>query len=267
MTIRFFVSGFRVLIVGICWLLILPGCVTETIGNVPPKAIPEEAADVNLQLGVGYLRQGDLQSARVKLEKAVELNPDLVMAQSVLGLVYERLGDLQGAEMHYRRAVSLAPKDPDALNSLAIFLCRGAEGRQDAMVLFDRALAVPLSQKFSNKAMLNTNAGVCIKSADLAQAESYLRAALATDPNFPDALLQLADVSYKRGNYLQSRAFLQRYMVTVESTASVLWLAMQVETAMGDVAAADKFSRRLLLEFPGSVEARLLMEQGQDAGI
>jgi type IV pilus assembly protein PilF len=257
---------FLALAVAVWSLLSLTGCVTETIGKTTPKAIPDEAADINLQLGVGYLRQNDLQSARIKLEKAVELNPDLVMAQTVLGLVYERLGDMEGAERHYRRAVSLAPNDPDALNSLAVFLCHGDDEREEAMEIFRRALAVSLSQTFSNKAMVNTNAGVCVKSTDLVQAEKYLRAALETDPDFPDALLQLADVAYKRGNFLQSRAFLQRYMAAVESTAPVLWLAMQVETAMGDVAAADEISRRLLLEFPESVEAQSLMEQKRNAG-
>ena len=136
----------------------------------------------------------------------------------------------------------------------------------EALRLFDRALAVPLSQTFSNKAMLNTNAGTCAKRTDLARAENYLRAALAEDPGYSEALLQLADVSYQRTNYLQSRAFLQRYMVHEDASPAVLWLGMQVETAMGNVQAADEFGTRLQEDFPESVETRMLLEQKRDAG-
>lgn len=247
-------------------MLLLSGCVTEVTGRQPPQEDLHESARLNLEMGISYFRQGDLRTARVKLEKAVEDNPDLVTAYTVLGLVYERLGDAKGAEKNYRQAASLAPEDPDALNGLAVYLCRDTETSADAMKLFDRALAIPLSQTYSNKAMLNTNAGICAKRTDLPRAENYLRAALVTDPNFSDALLQLADVAYQRNNYLQSRAFLERYMSVGEASSSVLWLAMRVESAMGNASAAEEYAERLQRDFPESVETRLLLERQRDAG-
>ena len=247
-------------------VLLLTGCVTELKGRQPPQEDLPEAARINLEMGIGYLRQGDLRAAKVKLQRAIADDPDLVLAHTVLGLVYERLGDPEGAEKYYRQAVALAPENPDALNSLAAFLCQNAESSAEALKLFDRALAVPLSQTFSNKAMLNANAGTCAKRTDLPRAENYLRAALGADPTYSIALLQLADVSYQRSNYLQSRAFLQRYMAIEEASPDVLWLGMQVETAMGNVQAADEFGVRLQEDFPESVETRMLLEQKRDAG-
>ena len=245
--------------------LVIAGCITTTTGNMPAPSM-DEAADLNLQLGIGYLRKNDLQSAQLKLEKSAEQNPDLVMAHIMLGLVYERLGDSDIAEKSYRRALAKGPRDPDALNSLAVFMCHSDSGRPEALDLFDRALRVPQSETFSNKAMLNTNAGVCIKPVDLPMAEDYLRAALSVEPNFTVALIQLADVAYQRENYLQSRAFLERYMGQDEISPPVLWLAVRVEAAMGDVSASNEYGRRLKEEFPGSVEARLLLERERDAG-
>jgi len=247
-------------------ILLLTGCVTEVKGRQAPREDLPETARVNLEMGIGYLRQDNLRAAKIKLEKAIENDPDLVLAHTVLGLVYERLGDPDGAGKHYRRAVALAPDDPDALNSLAAYLCRDAETNAEALRLFDRALLVPLSQTFSHKAMLNTNAGTCAKRTDLPRAENYLRTALRMDPGYSDALLQLADVSYQRSNYLQSRAFLQRYMAIEEASSAVLWLGMQVETAMGDMQAADEFGARLQEDFPESIQTRLLLEQKRDAG-
>ncbi len=258
-------SLFR-LIVTVLSLLLMVACVTETTGRVQPAEQPDEAADLNMKMGSEYLRQGDWQSARVKLEKAVELDSDNIVAHRLLGFVYENLGDIEGAERHYRRAVSLAPRDPDALAGLAIFLCRNESSRKEALELFDRALSVPLSKTFSDKAVLYTNAGVCMKRLDLARSEDYLRAALAANPQSAEALLQMADVSNQRGNYLQARAFLQRHLAAAAPSPAALWLGVRIEQSMGDFTASDKFGSQLRKTFPESVETRLLLEQLRDAG-
>jgi type IV pilus assembly protein PilF len=246
--------------------LLLSGCVTETTGRMAAEENTEEAAKVNLQLGIAYLRQGDLQAAQVKLEKSAEQAPSDVITQTALGLLYQELGDMPGAEAHFRKAAQLEPKNPDTLNSLAAFICR-SDGRSDeALKIFDRALAISLSQSFSNKAMINTNAGSCAKQIDLARAEGYFRAALAQNPNYLEALIQMADVSFQQENYLQSRAFLQRYLSSAEPSSAVLWLGLKLETAMGDTAAAAEFSRRLRNDFPESLETRMLLEQDRDVG-
>jgi len=167
---------------------------------------------------------------------------------------------------NYQRAVTLAPEDPDALNSLAVFLCKNESERDEALKLFNRALSIPLSEAFSNKAMLYTNAGVCMKGFNLERSENYLREALAADPQFSDALLQVADVAYQRGNYLQSRAFLERHMAVAAPSPGALWLGVRIEKSMGDFKASDDFGNQLRKEFPESVETRLLLEQLRDAG-
>lgn len=246
--------------------MMLASCVSETTGLVIPVERPQEAAELNMQLGVGYLRQGDWQSARVKLEKSVKLDPDSAVAHRALGFVYQELGDMLGAEQHYRRSVALAPKDPDALNNLAVFLCRDDDERDAALDLFDRALSIPLSTAFSNKAMLYTNTGICMKGLDLARSEGYLREALAADPQFADALLQMADVTFQRGNSLQSRAFLQRHFAVTESSPGALWLGVRIESSLGDFHASDAFGNQLRTTFPESIETRQWLEQLRDAG-
>jgi type IV pilus assembly protein PilF len=131
---------------------------------------------------------------------------------------------------------------------------------------FEQALAVPLSKAEANRAMLYTNAGLCAKRFDLARAESYLRSALATDPSFKGALLQLSDVTFSRGNYLQSRAFLERFLAAGPATPDALWLGVRVEKALGGSSASREYAERLKKEFPESVETRLLLESERNAG-
>ena len=114
--------------------------------------------------------------------------------------------------------------------------------------------------------MLYVNAGTCIKGSDPVLAEAYLRNAISLQPDYPDALIQLAEVAYLRENYLQARAFIERYVAVSSYTADSLWLAYSVEVAMNDPVVAKNFADQLLKKFPTSVEARMLVDEQRNAG-
>lgn len=253
-------AGLRLL--ALAWVaLALAGCITRSTAPQPADMSSSDAAQYNLELGIGYLRQGNLQAAKDKLLRAIKEEPDLATPHSALGLVYERLEDPEGALREYRKAVELDPKNPDSLNALAVFLCSQKNEPDEALRLFDRAIAIPLSVSNANRAMLYTNAGTCAKKVDLARAEGYLRRALQENPQFPDALLQLATVTYEQGNALQARAFLERYLAATKPSAAGLWLGVRIEQSLGDTAAARKYADQLRQQFPDSVEMGLLLKQ------
>jgi len=247
-------------------LLAVSGCVTSSSRPEPPETSKEDAARYNLELGISYLRQNNLQAAREKLERAIRDEPDLARAHAVLGIVFEQLEDPKGAEREYRRAVELDGSDPDSLNALAIFTCSYKKKPTEALKLFDRAIAVPLSVKAANRPMLYTNAGTCAKALDMALSEAYLRAALAQDPRFSDALFQMADVSLARGNALQARGFLERFMAVGQPTAAALSLGVRIEQSLGDDKAARNYGDRLRRDFPDSKESRQLINQPGSQG-
>ena len=250
------------------WLLVslgcaVGGCVTTTSGDVAPPASKEEAARLNTDLGISYLRQGDMEQAMIKLEKAIQENPDSSVAHRALGHVYENLGDASGAEKEYRIAVRQAPDDADAVNDLAVFLCRH-DDPAEGLKWFGKAFTIPLYQ---SRHMLYTNAGTCAKDVNLVQAENYLRQAVALKPDYSEALYQLGDVAYLQENYLQARAFIERYTVVARvSTPDALWLGYRVELAMNNPARAETFAEQLLKQYPASVEARMLLEERRNAG-
>lgn len=244
-------------------LLVSAGCISS---GGQGKASKHDAAQYNMQLGISYLRQGELKAAQAKLERAIADDSRLATAYSALGLVFERLGDPVGAEKNYRRAVTLSPHDPDTLNALAVFLCLQKQETSEAMRYFERALAVPQSKAVTNQAMLHTNAGLCAKRFDLVKAEEYLRAALAADPGYRDALLQLSDVAFALNNHLQARAFLERFLAANAATADALWLGVRIERALGEPRAAGVYAEQLKAQFPESVEMRLLIESERSDG-
>jgi type IV pilus assembly protein PilF len=241
----------------------LGACITTTTGSPAAERNEAEAARANLDLGISYIRQGNYQEAMVKLRRSIEAQPNNPTAHRLLGLVYEQLGDPVLAEKEYYIAVRQAPDDPDALNQLASFLCAQNKDRREALGYFDRALEVPL---YPRRFLLYSNAGTCAKPVDLARAENYLRRGLELNPEYAETLLQLADVAFLRGNYLQSRAFVERYFAAADANSQALWIGYRVENALGDTATANGYADQLLRNFPESVETRLLLEQRRNAG-
>jgi type IV pilus assembly protein PilF len=244
-------------------IALVTGCVTTTTGDSGRMpASSEEQARINRDLGIRYLEMGDVGLAVVKLEKSLKEDPDNADTHRTLGTAYLLMGDEKTAEQEFRKAVRLAPEDPNALNQLGAFLCQRGE-TEEALKYFDKGIAIP---RFQGRFTINTNAGTCVKKEDLERAEGYLRAALAESPNYYEALYQMADVAFLQKNYLQARAFFERRMAAAQPTADVLWLGFQIETAMGDMQAAENYSGLILSRYPESVEARMLLESQRDAG-
>jgi len=59
----------RQILTALALSVLLSGCVTTTQVDPTPKKEPEEAAQINVQLGAEYLRQGKLELAQQKLEE------------------------------------------------------------------------------------------------------------------------------------------------------------------------------------------------------
>ena len=80
--------------------------------------------------------------------------------------------------------------------------------------------------------------------------------------NYGEALLQLCLLKYRQQDYLNARAFLQRFMGSNPMTAGVLLLAADIEEKLGNETGRMEFVNQLLREFPDSPEARRVLSSG-----
>src|SRR6476661_9730845 len=87
----------------------------------------DQAALINTQLGITYMRQGNLLAAREKIEKALDQNPHTAQTQQAAGFLYDRLGDDKKAKSHFEQAVKLGQDDPEVINNAAVYFCRKGE--------------------------------------------------------------------------------------------------------------------------------------------
>jgi type IV pilus assembly protein PilF len=212
-------------------------------------------AEINVSLGQGYLEQGKLEIAMDKLQHALELDPKLPSAHTVIALTYERIGDRANAEIHYRRAVQLAPKSGATNNNYGTFLC--SQGNYaEADKYFERALTVPF---YETPAVAWANRGSCaLKAGQLELAEQYLRTAVQKDPNSAQALYDLASILADRKDYFRARAFAQRYEALAGDSPESLVLGMRIEQGLGDSDAIKDYRSRLLNGFPDSEQAHTI---------
>ena len=216
----------------------------------------DQAAAINTQLGLEYMRQGNLQAARDKIEKALRQNPHTAQTQMAAGFLYDRLGDDRKAVSHYDQAGKLGKDNPDIVNNVAVYLCRKGDRKRGE----EYFLAAANNALYKTPAVAYTNAGRCAREDGRPQdAEQYFRKALTYKADQPDALLQLAELTHESGGNMQARAFLQRHLAVAPATAATLLLGNRIERALGDNAHAAEYADRLNSEFPASQEAGLLL--------
>ncbi|MGH8503556.1 MAG: type IV pilus biogenesis/stability protein PilW [Gammaproteobacteria bacterium] len=217
----------------------------------------DEAARINVNLGALYLSRGELNLANVKLQRALEQDPELATAHWTYALLQMRLNRAELAERHFRRALELDPEDSLAHNAYGTFLC-DAGRLPEAQAQFQEALRNPL---YEQPETALTNAGVCaLKASDDEQAEDAFRRALDKNPTFIPALYEMARLTYDQQRYAQTRRFLDRYEQAAGHNARSLLLAVQTETELGDREAARAYARRLKQKYPDSREAARVVE-------
>ena len=237
--------------------LALGGCKQETVYPDAPREGVEGASDVNTELGLRYMRQGDYELAMEKLERALSQDSNNPRANHFMAELQRRLGEYDKAKQYFQRAVRLAPEDSALQNNYGAFLCSRGE-YQEGERHFLKAIADPL---YDGKAQAYENAGLCARQqGDDAKAEKYLLAGLRLNARLPKSLAEMANIAYEQNNYLRARAFLQRYQAIARHTPQTLWLGIRIERQLGDQDAVSSYGLLLKRAFPNSRETKLYLE-------
>ncbi len=224
----------------VIFALLASACVQT--GNTRFQADMQEAARINTRLGMSYLQQGNLEQALGKLQKALEQDDSQAQTHWGLALVHTRFKEYAKAEGYFKQARKLEPKNANILASYGQFQCeRGS--LEEAQATFEKALTLP---RYLTPEVALTNAGACyLRHGKRIPAEQKFRRALDYNPRFSRALMQLAVMSYDGGDFLRSRAFLQRLEAQGGSSPDSLLLALRTEYALGDKRAARRYADRL----------------------
>lgn len=233
-------------------LLILAGCAASQSKPDSAASVVRNAAEVNTSLGREYMSRGQYEVALEKLRKAVSADPKYAPAHTMLAVLYEQISETELAERHYRKAVNIQPSNGDVNNNYGAFLCKQGKNAS-AQKHFATALDDPF---YRTPQVAYANAGACeLQEGNLDKAEGFLRKSLEFDAEFPEALLPMASISFKKGEFLRARAFLQRYEETGPASAESMLLGYHIETRLNDPEAAREYASRLQRQYPDAVQA------------
>jgi len=249
------------------WAILAVAAVLAACASSPEReaerARTRQAVQTQVQLAAGYIERGQLEIARQSLDKALELDDSSPSANSMMGVLQWRLQNYDEAERYFKRSLDTEPVDPDVQNNYAVFLC--ARGKHDqAVKLFEQVASNPA---YRTPAAAYENAGLCLlRKPAPAAAEQYFRKALERNPQQAKSLLNLARLSYKKGQYLSARGFMQRYFQVAPDSPESLLLAVHIERALRNRNAEASYALRLRNKYPNSPEVAQLEREQRTTG-
>jgi type IV pilus assembly protein PilF len=201
-----------------------------------------DATNLNIQLGLSYLKQGDVPRAKRKLLIAKEIAPESAEVNGALAYYYEKTGDLIQAKQYYQKALSLSPTHGAQLNNYGAFLCRlGHYVQADAYFL--KAVQ---DVNYVNTAAAYENAGLCAAEIpDNEKAKAYFIKALEQDPRRNQSLFELVSLELKQGNLNRALTYLQSYQAVVLNNRTLLALALETAHKAGNLKFEAFYKQRM----------------------
>lgn len=237
----------------------------------PPKEVPapkapniepqpssaRERAAIHTELGVSYYESGRLAVALEELNEAIKLDRTYAPAWNARALVNMELREDARAEADFKQAMRLDSAGSDTKNNYGMFLCQRDRGKE-GIKYFMEAVRNPL---YGTPDVAYKNAGLCARRMGEKEAESYFLRAVQLNPSQPQALFNLADIAFARGDAAAAKRYLDRYMrVTPNAGPEELWLGARVEQALGDRTATMNYGNQLRRRFPAAPETQAFME-------
>lgn len=230
-------------------------------------ALPEEAR--------GYLRErfeilagiaeGDADAARDVVEGLLTEHPDDAEALNLAAAFDLAVGDVAAAEPLLTRAEALAPDDPLVLLNVA----RAAAAKKDEAGA-DAALRKVLELEPGHPGAIAALVGLALRSGDLAQAQSWLRAGRPGDARLNAARFQVARALIERADVDPGEALLEEAITTAPNDANLIVSASLLLIEAGYAERALQLTERLKGRLPenvgtdlGEAYARLALGQTQ----
>lgn len=220
---------------------------SHNLYDLPETVDLEKAARLNIELGVGYLNQGQVARAKSKFTRARNLAPQLPEVHYSYGYFQERQGEIASAEKSYQKAIALNPKGGNEHNNYGAFLCRQHQYRK-AEKEFLKAMDDP---DYMNTSEAIENAGLCVlQIPDTARAAEYFEKALRYDPSRANSLIELAVIYYKEGKWSQAKDYHARFAQVSKPTARSLLLGIELAKNTGDKDKEASYRMLLKAQFP-----------------
>jgi tetratricopeptide (TPR) repeat protein len=162
--------------------------------------IAPQRADLIAALGESYFMAGKVDKAIDQFTKLLKIE-NSARSYSFLGLSYRNLGRFDEAKKYFEEGLKLDPHNTSCLFNLGF---------------------------------------IAERQGDAAGSENYFQEALRFNPDFPDALLELANLRMAAKKFPEAEVLLRRYVRVSRDPANGYYKLAMVERSLHETAAADR---------------------------
>lgn len=240
-------------------LLLIVGCVTETISGPFKQPTPEDMQrSVSLYVQMAYMRleKKQYEKAMVALDNALSIDKNSSLALTGLAVAYQFQGEKDKAEKTFRQVIRNDNKYSDAHLRYGDFLF--SEKRYaEACSEFSRATE---DDFYDKRATAYFSLGSCQRElGKLEASEKAFERCIGLQPDNYPALIELADLQFRRKNFPEAKALFDRYAkLTREKgqilSARALWLGIQLEHIFDNQNGESSLALMLKNHYPYSSE-------------
>ncbi|MDB6096449.1 MAG: pilF [Francisellaceae bacterium] len=218
----------------------------------------EKAAQINIELGLNYLEQGEMARAKSKFMHALELSPHSPEVHSALAFFLERIGDIKEAQLHHLKALKYARVNGMVYNNYGAFLCR-QNRTKEADAAFQKSLH---DKTYPRTAEVLENAGLCaLKIPDYKKAEHYLLTAIQQDPLRAKAMIALSDLFISKGQYDKASHYYASFQKISKPTPHSLLVGIRLNQALNNNLEVRNLELMLKNLYPDSKEYQSSINQ------
>jgi len=196
--------------------------------------IAPDNTDVIFQMAQVSMSQSYYEDAIPLLESGLKIAPQRADLQAALGESYFMSGKVDKAIEEFQKLIAI---DPSSRSYVFMGLSYRNLGRFDeAKKYFLKGLEL---DPHSNSCLYNLGF-IAERQGDTAEAEAKFQQVLRSNPDFPEALLELANIRVTSKNYSEAAELLRRYVRVSRDPATGYYKLAMVERSLHDTAAADR---------------------------
>lgn len=209
-------------------------------------AAKDKSMQADIVLALAHLRQRNVDLAIAALERLERKQPREPVTQNLLGAAYLLKGDIESARISFTRALEIQPDYIVAANNLARLDL--AEGKPaDAAKRYESILA----RDGNHADALIALAGLKVQVGNShAEAESLIRKAIKAHPGMHQPRVALVELNQMLGDRAKALAAAQEAVAALPDTLPMLELLVKTQLSVGEVVQAEATQRKALAIAP-----------------
>lgn len=224
----------------------------------------KKTSELKTQIALEYIKIGNLDSAKLALDEALEKNPSNAVATMSMAITYQLVGtkeSMESANLYFKKALELEPKNPQINNNYGQFLFVNGKYPEALECFKISANAIGYINRDNS---LNNLAQTYLKLNQLEDAKLYFLRALRINPEIVEALVGLSETYYLLDEMDSAHLVFADYIELVERKsldAQSLWLAIRIHHHNGDSISVREYAKLLQEKFPKSPEYKKYQAQ------